>query len=127
LLKREGISQDAIRIIPSDYDLDQLIEGKVDAVSAYCTVEPFQMRARGVEPRMIRAIDYGIDFYGDTLFTTREQVKNYPERVAAFRRATIKGWQYALTHAEEIADLIAAMPGVQERGITRELLLQEAA
>ena len=32
--------------------------------------------------------------------------ETHPERVRAFRSASLKGWQYALSHKEEIADLI---------------------
>jgi PAS domain S-box-containing protein len=48
----------------------------------------------------------GIDFYSDNLITSEKQIKAHPERVAAFRSASLKGWQYALAHKEEIVDLI---------------------
>ena len=49
---------------------------------------------------------YGIDFYGDALCTSARQLKERPERVWAFRSATLKGWKYALSHKEELVDLI---------------------
>lgn len=48
----------------------------------------------------------GIDFYGDNLFTTEEQLRRYPARVRAFRQASLAGWEYALAHREEMIDLI---------------------
>ena len=50
----------------------------------------------------------GVDFYGDTLFTTEKAIKANPKGVRAFRAAAIKGWEYAMVHPEEIADLILA-------------------
>ncbi len=95
--------------------LDDLIEGRVDAISAYVTAEPSQMRARGVEPHFMKASDYGIDFYGDTLFTREEIVKERPADVEAMIRATRRGWHYALEHRAELIAHILTLPGVRER------------
>ncbi|WP_341913921.1 ABC transporter substrate-binding protein [Polaromonas sp. YR568] len=126
VLKREGIDPQRVNILPQSWKLDDLIEGRVDAVSAYSTVEPAMLRARGVVPATMRSLDYGVDFYGDILFTTEAQTERAPERTAAFLRATRKGWEYAFTHEQEIADLIVGMQGVRQRGLTREALLGEA-
>jgi two-component system, cell cycle sensor histidine kinase and response regulator CckA len=126
MMAREGIDSARVTVVPHSWRLDDLVEGKVDALSAYATVEPALLRARGIDVAMIRSLDYGVDFYGDTLFTTEALVRRQPERVAAFRRASLKGWDYALAHPEELAALIARMPGVAERGVTREVLLREA-
>ena len=126
VLKREGIDPQRVNILPQSWKLEDLIEGRVDAMSAYSTVEPALLRARGVAPATMRSLDYGVDFYGDILFTTETQAEKAPERTAAFLRATRKGWEYAFTHEQEIADLIIGMQGVRQRGLTREALLGEA-
>lgn len=126
VLKREGIDPQRVNIVPQSWKLEDLIEGRVDAMSAYSTVEPALLRARGVAPATMRSLDYGVDFYGDILFTTEAQAVNAPERTAAFLRATRKGWEYAFAHEPEMADLIAGMAGVRQRGLTRETLLDEA-
>ncbi|MBZ0090083.1 MAG: PAS domain-containing protein, partial [Thermoanaerobaculia bacterium] len=79
-----------------------------------------------IEPALLRSSDYGVDFYGDTLFTTEAEIAAHPERVAAFVRASMKGWSYALQHSDELIESILGRPGVAERGITRDLLRQEA-
>ena len=48
----------------------------------------------------------GIDFYGDNLFTTERQLKLKPEMVKKFREASLKGWEYAMKHQEELVQLI---------------------
>jgi PAS domain S-box-containing protein len=126
MLKREGIDPKRVDIVPQSWMLEDLIDGKVDAVSAYATVEPSLLRARGVAPATMRSLDYGVDFYGDILFTTEAEVAKNPERIAAFLRATRKGWDYALSHDDEIAGLILEMDGVAQRGLTRQTLLSEA-
>ena len=84
-----------------------LITGKTDAILIYNTNEPFEFDQANIDILTISPRDYGIDFYGDNLFTSESEVKNNPQRVQAMRQATIKGWQYALNHKAEIIKLIA--------------------
>jgi PAS domain S-box-containing protein len=126
MLLHEGIDAGRVAIVEEAWRLEDLAEGRADAVFAYATVEPARLRAGGIEPSLLRAVDYGVDFYGDTLFTTEARLRSDPEGVAAFRRATLRGWAYALQHVDETAARIAALPGVAARGVTRETLAQEA-
>jgi len=126
MLQREGIDPKLVNIIAQSWNLDDLIKGQVDAMSAYATAEPALLSARGVASATMRGVDYGVDFYGDIIFSTEAEVTENPERTAAFLRATRKGWDYALSHEEELADLILGMTGVAQRGLTRETLIREA-
>jgi PAS domain-containing protein len=58
-----------------------------------------------VSLKAIRPQVYGIDFYGDCLFTTEQEIENHPRRVQRFLEAALRGWQYAMAHPEEIIDL----------------------
>ncbi|NQU55236.1 MAG: ABC transporter substrate-binding protein [Bacteroidetes bacterium] len=126
MLTQEGLAVNDVTIIPHSWDLNDIIDRNVDAATGYITDQPNQMRLRGVDPFIINPIEYGIDFYGDCLFTTEEEIRQNPERVAAFRRASLKGWEYAMSNVEELIELILQMPGVGERGITAEHLRYEA-
>ena len=126
MLQREGIDMNGVNILPQSWSLDDLIQGRVDAMSAYATVEPRQLINRGVLPSIMRTADFGIDFYGDILFTSQAEVEHQSQRTEAFLRASLKGWNYALNHPAEIAKLILLLPGTVQRGMTRETLLQEA-
>ena len=106
MLINEGVPLAAVEIIPHSWSLDDLINRKVDAQSAYLTNEPYLMQQKGVEPAIIRPVTYGVDFYGDLLVTTEHEIKNHSERTAAFYQAVQRGWLYALDHPEEIARLI---------------------
>jgi diguanylate cyclase (GGDEF)-like protein/PAS domain S-box-containing protein len=97
---------DSIRVIPSSYDFEDLISGKVSAFNSYLTNEPFVLQQKGIEYTVINPSTYGIDFYSDILFTTEHEIKENPERVEAFRRATLKGWRYAMDQPDKIIDLL---------------------
>ena len=80
-----------VEFIELSWDINDLIDKKVDAVHAYMTAQPFIMEQRGIAHSIIRPITYGIDFYGDCLFTTEKEIREHPERVKAFRQASLRG------------------------------------
>ena len=126
MLRKQHLDIRQMTIVPHSWHLQDLIDGKVDVISAYAMDEPAQLQQLGYNPSVITNQPYGVDFYGDILFTSEHEVDRHPERVAAFLRATKKGWAYALKHPEEMAGLIAAMPEVAARGLDRQTLLREA-
>jgi diguanylate cyclase (GGDEF)-like protein/PAS domain S-box-containing protein len=105
-LNHEGIDLDSIVQIPHTFDPLSLITGKVDAMSAYSTDEPFILKQSKVDYLTFNPRASGIDFYGDTLFTTEQELKHHPHRVKAFVEASLQGWEYALQHPDEMIDLI---------------------
>ena len=123
-LGREGLSVDNFRLLPHSFSPSDLIAGKVDAVSGYATDEPWVLRNAGFAYSLFSPRAAGIDFYGDSLFTTQSRAQKEPDRVAAFTDASLRGWQYAMAHPEEMADLILARYSQRK---PREHLLFEAA
>ncbi|MDH4317447.1 MAG: transporter substrate-binding domain-containing protein, partial [Desulfobulbaceae bacterium] len=97
-----------ITAVPQSFSNDALISGKVDALAVYLTTQPFLLEQQGIPINIINPQNYGIDFYGDNLFTTAHEVENHPERVEKMIRATMKGWEYALAHPWEIINLITS-------------------
>ena len=122
-LQQEGIPLAGITRVEHSFEPQDLIDGKVDAISAYVTNEPFFLDRAGFTYHTYTPRSVGIDFYGDNLFTTEQEIKNHPARVKSFREATLRGWQYAMEHPEEIADLILAKYSQQHE---REFYLFEA-
>ena len=106
MLQVEGIPTDKIQLLHSSFDIQDLIDGNTDAFNAYTTNEPFTLQNHGIAYHSILPRNYGIDFYDDVLFTSESEIKNHPDRVAAFRKASLKGWIYAMENPEEIINLI---------------------
>ncbi len=123
-LQREGMPRGGMVELRHSFNPDDLIKGKVDAVSGYSTDEPFLLRKAGLAYSVFSPRAAGIDFYGDTLFTSEAQVAKGRARVDAFRRASLRGWEYAMQHPGEIADLIRSRYSDRH---SREHLLFEAA
>ncbi|MDP3300579.1 MAG: diguanylate cyclase [Sulfuricurvum sp.] len=106
LFKNEGVDINKLNIIESSFDINDLIQRKVDAFNGYSTNEPYYLKQQGIEYVIIDPRKYGIDFYSDCLFTSDEELKSHPQRVKAFRDASLRGWAYALAHPEETIDVI---------------------
>ncbi len=101
-----GITTNDFTKLPMDFSYEKLIDGEIDVIAAYITDQPYWIRKRGIELNIINPLSYGIDLYGDNLFTTEQEINRHPERVEKIRQATIKGWKYALAHKEETVNVI---------------------
>jgi signal transduction histidine kinase/CheY-like chemotaxis protein/ABC-type nitrate/sulfonate/bicarbonate transport system substrate-binding protein len=105
-LRKEGIAAGKFTLLPHSSKTAELLNATVDAMSTYVTDEPFELEQAGREYLLYSPRSVGIDFYGDNLFTTERLVKLKPKMVAAFREASLKGWEYAMQHPEELVQLI---------------------
>jgi class 3 adenylate cyclase/ABC-type nitrate/sulfonate/bicarbonate transport system substrate-binding protein len=123
MLKRESVDYASLPRVAHNGDPRDLLAGKADAMVAYSTNEPFILDRLGAPYQTFSPRAYGIDFYGDSLCTSAQQVQTLPERVRAFAAASLKGWQYALSHKEEIVDVILQRYSRQKG---RDALLFEA-
>jgi PAS domain S-box-containing protein len=103
-------SLDKITLLAQANDMQALIDGRIDAMSGYYTDQPYVFQGMGFPVHVLRPIYYGVDFYGDNLFTTEAELRSHPDRVKAFRQASLKGWEYAMAHPEE------AIAAVQKQG-----------
>lgn len=120
--KYEGVDPSRLHIVHHTFSVDDLVSGRVAAMTAYLTDEPYVLQQAGIDFTLLSPRAGGIDFYGDNLFTTEDQIRRHPERVKAFRAATLRGWSHALAHPEEIIEHVLSISGRK----TREHLLFEA-
>jgi class 3 adenylate cyclase/ABC-type nitrate/sulfonate/bicarbonate transport system substrate-binding protein len=123
MLKREGVDYEALPRVAHQGNPRDLLAGRADAMIAYSTNEPFVLEQLGAAYRTFSPAASGIDSYGDNLCTSEAEVKARPDRVAAFRAASLKGWAYALAHKEATVDLILRTYSGKK---SREALLFEA-
>jgi PAS domain S-box-containing protein len=123
---KEGIDLKNVSVIGHTWNNMDLIRGRADAMTGYRSVEHYQLQQLGVQPSLILPINYGVDFYGDILFATRSYVEQNPQLVEKFRQASFKGWEYAMSHKEELCDYILKLPGVAKRDVTKAALMYEA-
>ena len=114
MFRSEGIPLEKLQLLPSSFQVEDLANGKVTAFNSYSTNEPFYLQQRGVAYNVISPVTYGIDFYSDILFTTQAEIDEHPQRVEALRRATLRGWRYAMDNPQEIINLLLDQYSVEK-------------
>lgn len=104
-LSREGIQKDKFTLV-NNTNIQQLQDGTVDAAGAYISEQPFLLNQANFSYELFSPRSAGIDFYGDNLFTSQDELTKHPERTKAFIQASLKGWEYAMKNRKETIDLI---------------------
>lgn len=109
VLRREGLDADRLKSVPLEpgQALAALAGRRVDAVAGSAWELPWQARERSVALKVLPLTGFR-EFYGDGLFTLQRFANAEPATVQRFREASLKGWEYALRHPEEIAARIVA-------------------
>lgn len=102
MLSKGEVGLDDVNVIQSSFALQDLINGNVDAFNGYLPNEPFLLQKLGVHYHTLNPQNLGIDFYSDFLFTSQKLIDSKPQVVDDFRRATLKGWRYALANPERM-------------------------
>ncbi len=105
-LHHEHVNVNKIHMVEHSGNPLDLASGTADAMTAYTTTEPFILDQAGIPYRVFDPKLAGIDFYGDTLFTTETFAHEHPALVVALRGAMVQGWLYAFGHRDEIIALI---------------------
>ena len=107
MFRNEGVNIETLNILNKNKTANyKFISGQIDAMNGSLANQPFIFEKSGTPFNLIRPVNYGIDFYGDTLFTTQDKVENNPKLILAFMNASFKGWKYAFANPDELIDII---------------------
>ncbi|MBI3230778.1 MAG: PAS domain S-box protein [Burkholderiales bacterium] len=104
--RKLNIPLDSIEQVEHSFKSQDLIQGRVDAMSVYVTDPLYSTETLGSTYIAFSPRAVGIDFYGDVLYTTEQVIAQDPQMVRKFRAASMKGWEYAMSHQAELVDLI---------------------
>lgn len=104
----EGIDPEGVTFVDGDTTVDSLVDGRADAIVTYDVSALYRAKELGVELNSLYPSDYGVNFYGDVLYTTEAVIERDPELVKRFTNASIEGWRYVLENKFEVADRISA-------------------
>jgi len=101
MLNQAHIAPTDYQYSPLDFTNKAFIRHEVDVMSAYSSDQPFLMQELNIPITIINPLNYGIDFYGDNLFSTEKELSEHPDRAKLFLEASIRGWHYALSNPDE--------------------------
>jgi len=114
LLAKEGVDSSKINEVSSTMNPTEVIYS-VDARIGFELNCPILLNLMGYEVNVIKPRDYGIRFYGDTLFTTEKMIKENPELVRNFVKVSIEGWKMALQNPEVAIDELLKINSTLDR------------
>ncbi len=120
LAAQQGLTPENFELVSQGFSMDAFLSGDLDVASAMIYNEYHVVLESGMPVDALSVIDYadfGLDFPGDTLFTTREMVEQNPDLCARMLRVSLRGWQYAIEHPEEAVDIVMQydLSGTQRR------------
>jgi len=124
MLNKFSVKEDDYIKVNTDYELNSFINKDIDAMSVFTTNELYTLNKLGIEYNLFDPTVYGIKYYDLNLITTKSELHNNPKRVEDFRKASIKGWEYALSHKKELVKIIQEKYNSQDK--TQDALMFEA-
>jgi len=126
MLNSQKISLDDINIIKHSFNLDDLINKKVDAMASYVSNEPIILEDKNIKYKVFHPKDYGFALYSDILFTSSAYIKENPELTQDFYDATEKGWEYAFNNIGKTAKIIHEKYNTQNKSLVHLVAEGEA-
>ncbi|NOR57643.1 MAG: response regulator [Sulfurimonas sp.] len=106
MMKMQDIKPTDYTEVPHSFNIEDLVDGKVDLMTTYLSNEPFHLIESGVGYRVFDPKDYGFDFYADLVFTSQNYLDANKENIEKFHEATLKGWEYAFENIDETVNVI---------------------
>jgi PAS domain S-box-containing protein len=116
-LHRGGLTEDDVQMV---YNLDYLagyralVTGQLDVY--FTPYARLVQREDGAENLLepVSPREWGADLIGGCFGTLQSYIDEYPERVEAFRKATIQGWYYAALNVPRVTRLLEQKYGIDK-------------
>jgi NitT/TauT family transport system substrate-binding protein len=97
-----------VREIPATYSVADFLADPKYIQQIFVTSEPFFVRQAGVKARTLLISETGYDPYR-VMVTSQPYLKEHPEVVEKFVRASVRGWKDYLVHPEDVNAQIARL------------------
>ena len=124
MLSASKIDLKSITQVEHSHNIYDLIEKRVDIISAYTSKAPYILQKEQIKYNIFYPKDYGFDMYSDFLITNIDKYNNDYNIVEKFKKASLKGWEYAYNNIEKSVDIIFEKYNTQN--ISKEELIFEA-
>jgi len=120
----QNIKIDSLNFVQHTFNVDDFANGKVDAMTAFISDQPFKLDKLNVKYNIIDPSSFGVFNLQLELFTSKDEINTNREKTEAFKKASLKGWEYALNNPDEIINIILEKYNTQN--LTKEFLENEA-
>lgn len=122
-LDGNGLAKDSVRLLRMDPAVvdASLVEGKIDLAECWRgsnrPVLLKQAAAAGVNVGWVEYADFGLNAYGSGFAASEESIAKRADALRKFLQATYKGYQFAIEHPEQAADVMVKMYPTIDRNV----------
>ncbi|HZD10584.1 MAG TPA: ABC transporter substrate-binding protein [Candidatus Binatia bacterium] len=109
-----NLDKSKMELVRAGFDPTPLLTGQVDAYVAWIVNQPYAVEQAGKEWKFLLFADNpGLEYYAMIPFVHRDFIANHPDVLEGFMRASLRGWEWALDHPEETANMVVSeyLPG----------------
>jgi NitT/TauT family transport system substrate-binding protein len=104
---------DGVTVLKQGFNVDPLLQKQAACISTMTYNEYWQLIEAGMKPDDLTVFKYenqGVATLEDGLYATEAELKDpaVVDRLARFLKASMQGWQYALTHQDEAVKIVLA-------------------
>ncbi len=124
MLSASKIDLKSITQVEHSHNIYDLIEKRVDIIFAYTSKAPYILQKEQIKYNIFYPKDYGFDMYSDFLITNIDKYNNDYNVVEKFKKASLKGWEYAYSNIEQSVDIIFEKYNTQN--LSKDELIFEA-
>lgn len=124
MLIANKVDLDSIKFLKHTHNVNDLVDNHTDIISAYISKTPYFLEKNHIPFNIFAPKDLGFDFYSDFLFTNKSIIKKDEDKVIAFKKASLLGWEYAFNNIEESVNIILKKYNTQN--LTKDELIYEA-
>ena len=107
LLAKNGIAEDKVKIVKMGSDMNQLIAGRVAAVTGWQT-NTNALKILGKDRVDMMLWDAGIRLYANVYYTTDDMLAKHKDVLVRFLTGSARGWGYARKNPEAAVDHLVA-------------------
>lgn len=117
ILKKQGVDPSDVKIQPQQVSVTPFVDGSIDVVTAtlYNELYTIESRMDKANLRLFKAEDYGITVPRDTVITSEATLKDKPQLVTAFLKASIRGWRDAFADPKNAVDTVMKLAPTLDR------------
>lgn len=127
VLKANDLPADTVEFVSVPSGVDPLMNGEVDALIGFLTNYPIAVKNAGGDVVTMSFADANYAQFGDAVVVSDKALAENREALKAVMKASIEGWNTALTEGtESIAD-IAMTYGGADNGLDRQLQVDSAS
>lgn len=125
MMRKASLNPDTLKVenIEPSARIAMLATGQIPAIDFYIISKPAVERAvKNAKVVTFLFADHGLALYSNGIGATEAYLKEHPDVVKGFVRATLRGYEYTFAHPEEAAEIIKKHYPALDNNITVEEL-----